>query len=123
MRYGTRRLHSPDFEALSSPAVSPRMTALRRLWQGELPLAQAFWNWAVLGGIVVNGLTSILFLALIMSGETVAAFVAGYLFSVPYNIVVTVGVWRSAGRYQGDRRWADIARVVTVAGMVVLSIT
>ena len=99
------------------------MSALRRLWQGELPLAQAFWNWAVLGGIVVNGLTSILFLALIMSGETVAAFVAGYLFSVPYNIVVTVGVWRSAGRYQGDRRWADIARVVTVAGMVVLSIT
>jgi len=123
MGCGTHSLHNPDFAAAPSPAAPPRMTALRRLWQGELPLAQAFWNWAVLGGIVVNGLTSILFLALIMSGETVAAFVAGYLFSVPYNIVAAVGVWRSAGRYQGDRRWADIARIVTVAGMILLSIT
>ncbi len=99
------------------------MSALRRLWLGDVPLAQAFWNWAVLGGIAVNGITSILFLALIMYGQTVAAFLAGYLLSVPYNIVVTVGVWRSAGRYQGDRRWAEIARAVTVAAMVLLSIT
>jgi hypothetical protein len=99
------------------------MSGLRRLWLGELPLAQAFWHWAVLGGAVVNGLTSILFLALIMSDQTVLAFVAGYLFSVPYNVVATVGVWRSAARYQGERRWADIARVVTVVGMTLLSLT
>jgi len=99
------------------------MSALRRLWQGELPLAQAFWNWAVLGAIAVNGLTSILFLTLIMADYPVTAFVAGYLFSVPYNIVVTVGVWRAAGRYQGDRRWADLARVVTVVAMALLSVT
>jgi hypothetical protein len=99
------------------------MTALRRLWLGELPLDRAFWNWAVIGGIVVNGLTSILFFALIMNGYTVTAFVAGYLFSVPYNIVATVGVWRSAGRYRGDRRLADLARIVTVLAMVLLSLT
>ena len=99
------------------------MSALRRLWQGDLPLSQAFWNWAVAGGIAVNGLTSILFLVLIMNDRIVAAFVVGYALSVPYNIVVTVGVWRSAGRYQGERRWADLARFVTVAGMVVLSLT
>jgi hypothetical protein len=42
---------------------------------------------------------------------------------MPYNIVVMVGVWRSFGRYQGERRWADLARIVTVAGMVLLSVT
>jgi hypothetical protein len=99
------------------------MKAMRRLWKGELPLAQAFWNWAVVGGIAVNGLTSILFLALIMGDRIVAAFVVGYAFSVPYNIVATVGVWRSAARYEGDCRWADLARFVTVAGMIVLSVT
>jgi hypothetical protein len=99
------------------------MSALRRLWNGDLPLPQAFWHWAVAGGIAVNGLTSILFLALIMNDRIVTAFVVGYALSVPYNIVVTVGVWRSAGRYQGDRRWADLARIVTVAGMTVLSLT
>jgi hypothetical protein len=99
------------------------MNALRRLWQGDLPLPQAFWNWAVAGGIAVNGLTSILFLALIMADYIVAAFIVGYALSVPYNIVVTVGVWRSAGRYEGERRWADLARIVTVAGMALLSVT
>ena len=99
------------------------MVALRRLWRGDLPLPQAFWNWAVIGGIAVNGLTSILFLILIMNDQIVTAFIVGYALSVPYNIVVTVGVWRSAGRYEGERRWADIARIVTVAVMTVLSLT
>ena len=41
-----------------------RMNALRRIWNGDLPLQQAFWNWAVTGGIVVNLITSVSFLAL-----------------------------------------------------------
>ena len=99
------------------------MNTLRRLWRGDLPLPQAFWNWAVGGGIAVNGLTSILFLILIMNDYILAAFIVGYALSVPYNVVVTVGVWRSAGRYEGDRRWADLARIVTVAAMTILSLT
>jgi len=98
------------------------MKAMRRLWKGKLPLAQAFWNWAVVGGIAVNVLTSILFLALIMGDRIVAAFVVGYALSVPYNIVATLGVWRSAARYEGDCRCADLARFVTVAGMILLSV-
>jgi hypothetical protein len=99
------------------------MNALRRLWNGDLPLPQAFWNWAVAGGLAVNVITSISFLALIMGDLIVAAFVVGHALSVPYNIVVTVGVWRSAGRYEGERRWADLARIVTVGGMILLSVT
>jgi hypothetical protein len=99
------------------------MTTLRRLWLGELPLVRAFWDWAVIGAIVVNGMTSILFLALIMADWTFTAFIVGYALSVPYNVVVAVGVWRSAGRYEGDRRWADAARIVTVVAMAILSIT
>jgi hypothetical protein len=99
------------------------MTTLRRLWQGDLPLDQAFWTWAAIGGILVNLSTTIAFLALVMHGYTVAAFVIGYAVSIPYNILVTVGVWRSAARYPGDRRWADLARIVTVVAMVLLSLT
>jgi hypothetical protein len=99
------------------------MDALRRLWQGELPLAQAFWNWAVIGGLAINGVTTILFLVLIVANYPATAIVVGYVFSVPYNIVVTVGVWRSAGRHTGDKRWADLARIATVALMAVLSVT
>lgn len=99
------------------------MNGARRLWRGELPLGDAFWNWAVLGGLLVNGISSALFLFLIMADRPVAALVAGYAVSVPYNVVTAVGVWRSAARYTGDRRWADLARAVTVVGMILLSLT
>lgn len=99
------------------------MKSLHRLWKGELALADAFWNWAVLGGIAVNVATSVLFLFLVMADRPLAALVLGYALSMPYNVVVAVGVWRSADRYPGERRWADLARIATVAGMILLSIT
>jgi hypothetical protein len=99
------------------------MGGLRRLWHGDLPLPQAFWHWAAIGGWAVNVSTSILFLAFLMADRAVVAFVVGYAISVPYNIVATVGVWRLAGRYQGEAFWADLARIVTVLGMALLSVT
>ncbi len=74
----------------------------------------------MIGAFIVNLSTSVMFLALLMNDYTVAAFIAGYAFSVPYNIMVAVGVWRSANRYEGEKRWADLARIVTVAAMVIL---
>lgn len=99
------------------------MSVFYRLWRGELALADAFWNWAVLGGLLVNTASSMSFLALMMNGRPLLAFIAGYVPSVPYNIVAAVGVWRAAGRYTGERRWADLARIVTVVGMVLLTLT
>ena len=99
------------------------MTSLHRLWRGELALGRAFWNWAVLGGLAVNTASSGLFLFLMMNGHPIAALIAGYAPSIPYNIIATVGVWRAAGNYPGDRRWADLARIVTIIGMVLLSVT
>ncbi len=99
------------------------MKQLFRLWQGELALENAFWNWAVFGGFIINVVSSALFLFLITADHTISALIVGYSYSVPYNVIVSVGVWRSAGRYAGDRRWANLARIVTVIGMIMLSVT
>ncbi len=99
------------------------MGELRRLWSGELPLVQAFWIYAVFGGVAVNLVTSVLFLVLVSADRPLAALVAGYGVSVPYNIVATVGVWRAADRHQGDRTHADLARIVTLIGMALLTVT
>jgi len=99
------------------------MKSLCHLWRGELALQDAFWGWAVIGGLIINVASSALFLFLIIAEHLAAAFVFGYVLSVPYNILVSVGVWRSAERYSGDRQWADLARIVTVIGMVLLSVT
>ena len=99
------------------------MTSLCRLWRGELALPDAFWTWAVFGGLAINVASSALFLFLIIADRPIFAFIAGYAPSVPYNVIATVGVWRSAERYSGDRRWAELARIVTIIGMVLLSVT
>ncbi len=99
------------------------MKSLCRLCRGELALPDAFWNWAVFGVVAINVASSALFLFLIMADRPISAFIAGYALSVPYNVVVSVGVWRSAELYAGERRWADLARIVTIIGMVLLSVT
>jgi hypothetical protein len=37
--------------------------------------------------------------------------------------MVGVGVWRAAAGYTGDPQWATLARIVSVAALLVLSIT
>jgi hypothetical protein len=99
------------------------MTKLRALWSGEVPLSEAFWTFAIGIGLLVNLITSGLFLTLITFDRPWAALFVGYALSVPYNILALVGVWRSAARYPGDALHADLARVVTAVVTVVLTVT
>ena len=99
------------------------MAKLRALWSGNLPLGEAFWTYAVTIALVINMSTTLLFLVLISWDRPVAGLFVGYALSVPYNVVALVGVWRSAARYQGERIHADLARMVTLVGMVLLSVS
>lgn len=99
------------------------MTKLSQLWRGDLALDEAFWNWAVIGGLLVNVATSAAFLFLIMEDRPVLAALAGYLPSVPYNVVILVGVWRSAARHEGDPRFAHFARIATLVAVAVFTVT
>ncbi len=97
--------------------------SLRRLWMGEIPLEEAFWTYAVIGGIAVNVLTSLGFLILLTMDLPLAALIAGYAISLPYNLVATVGVWRAAERDDPNSQRAKLYPLITVAGMVLLSVT
>jgi hypothetical protein len=99
------------------------MQKLRALWSGELPLGEAFWTWAIGIGLLVNLTTSGLFLALITVDRPWSALFVGYVLSVPYNVVAVVGVWRSAARYDGPAAIAGLARMITLAVMVLLTLT
>ena len=87
------------------------MRALSDLWAGRLPLAAAFWTWAVLVGIAVNGLATAGTLAVLAADLPAALAVSVHLLPVPYNVACVVGVWRSAGRYGGPTYWAEAARI------------
>ncbi len=97
--------------------------SLRRLWKGAIPLEEAFWTYAVIGGVAVNVLTSLAFLILITMDLPLAAFVAGYGFSLPYNMIATVGVCRAAARDEVDSQKGKLYPFITLVGMVLLSVT
>ena len=99
------------------------MQHLHRLWRGDLPLAEAFWTWAVGIGLAVNVFTSLGFLALVSNDRLLLAFIVGYGCSIPYNVLALVGVWRSADRYSGDPALAGAARIIAAIGLGVLSLT
>jgi hypothetical protein len=98
------------------------MTKLRALWSGALPLGEAFWTYAVGIGIALNGVTTLLLLALIAADRPIAAILVGYGVPLPYNVAALVGVWRSAGHHEGKRLHAELARIVTPVLIAVLSL-
>ncbi|MDG3042416.1 hypothetical protein [Roseicyclus marinus] len=99
------------------------MRVIGDLWRGNLPLGDAFWNWAVLGGLVVNVSTSLGFLWLITIDQPLLALVVGYGLSLPFNLVATMGVWRAAARHDGPRIQADLARIAVLVWMGALSLS
>jgi hypothetical protein len=112
------------------PIMAVKMAGLRHrtiklvkhLWAGQLPLEQAFWHYAVSYGLLINLVTHLAFLALIMRDANIALIALAFALPVPYNVLVTVAVWRSANYYPGPKTWAEWARVGTVIWMVVLTL-
>ena len=47
----------------------------------------------------------------------------GYGFSLPYNLLALVGVWRSAGHYTWPQLHADLARGASLVLLGILSVT
>jgi hypothetical protein len=99
------------------------MDKLKALWRGDMRLGEAFWTWAVLGGLFVNVSTSIAFLILITNDQPIPALLVGYGIPVPYTVVALVGVWRSAARHDGSALEADLARGASAVLLAVLSVT
>lgn len=88
---------------------------VRRLWAGAVPLASAFWSYAMIGGTALNVATTLLAMALVAMDAPAVVAVIVFALPIPYNLLVLVAVWRSAGAYQGLRIWADLARGAILA--------
>ncbi|NKB58766.1 MAG: hypothetical protein GKS00_20750 [Alphaproteobacteria bacterium] len=97
------------------------MERIEALWRGHVPLDIAFWHFAMLYGLLLNAATSMLFMFLITSDAGIPILTAAFLLPIPYNILIVVAVWRSAGRYAGPRQWVDWARFGTVLWMIALT--
>jgi hypothetical protein len=98
------------------------MTSLRRLWRGHIELGRAFWEYAVVYGLILNLVATGAAMAVIVANGPMLLAAVLFLLPVPYNMVAAIGVWRSADRYGGPPARARLARCAVVVWAVALSV-
>ncbi len=94
---------------------------INRLWAGQVPLGEAVWTYAVAYGFVINAISHGLLLALLVNDMGLVLVAVAFILPIPYNLLIVVAVWRSAERYEGPKKWADLALVGTVIWMIILT--
>ena len=83
----------------------------RNLWLGELPLSRAFWHDMLFVGTLINLAGLIAAILLFVAGAPIAAFVV-HTLPVPYNFLLLIAVWQSAGREAAE--WCWLARLLAL---------
>jgi hypothetical protein len=82
------------------------------LWHGRVPLPRIFWDYAIIVGSLVNLATTLAALASFANGLPVVLGLLIHFLPTPYNLLMVVGVWRSAAHYRGARIWVTLARAL-----------
>jgi hypothetical protein len=112
----------PSFMLSRGVGGRAKIRTIVEFWRGGLPLGRAFWLWGILGGGVVSLFATLLALMLLAAGAPAWLAVLVFAAHIPWNLVLLVGVWRSAGRPEVSRAAANISRLVILAWVVVLSL-
>ncbi len=82
-------------------ASSPVVDFFRLRWQGAVPMRRLFWRDLLLVGSVINGVASVVGLALLAGGAAAWLAVALHFAPVPYNLFLLLSVGRSPERSTG----------------------
>ena len=77
---------------------SPAVDFFRMRWQGAVPMRRLFWRDLLLVGSVINGVASIVALALLAAGSPAWLAVALHFAPLPYNLFLLLAVGRSPER-------------------------
>lgn len=94
--------------------MSPPKRLIGALWVGDVPLPRAFWQYAIVGGFLVNLVATILVMILAANDAAIVWQAVVFCLPIPYNILMFVAVWRSSDKYRGRPLWANLARLVIV---------
>jgi hypothetical protein len=91
------------------------------LWNGRVPLARAFWEYAIIYGTTANLVVTLASLVAFTQGWH-ALGITIFVLPIPYNMLMIVAVWRSAARYRGPPIWNTLARALIIVWAVIASL-
>jgi hypothetical protein len=75
----------------------------RSRWQGAVPLDRLFWYDLAAVGTAINIASSVAALILLGLKQPLALVLAVHFSPVPYNIFLTLAVWRTAEKSGGTK--------------------
>jgi len=84
------------------------MPTLMSLWRGEMPLYRAVWLYGAVGSLIFAFPINLVSLA---GQKPTGSALLFYCFCLlVYTVVVCVGMWKSASRYEGAWFWPAITK-------------
>lgn len=92
------------------------------LWSGRVPLADAFWTYAIFWGFLINMATTLTSLGLVVADVPGWVAAVAHFAPLPWNLLVLVAVWRSAGRPEVPQSLRLAARSAIVVWSAILTV-
>ncbi len=84
------------------------------VWNGNAGLAMSYWVYGIVAGFVWG--IALGLLAPVPGSGAAKLFLA---CMAVYSVVVYVGIWRAANKYQGKQAWVSLAKFAVVFGALV----
>jgi hypothetical protein len=85
----------------ASGSIDHKSSFLRTRWRGEAPLDSLFWRDMLLVGTLLSIASSAVALVLLGLKLPLWLVLAVHFLPVPYNIFLTIAVWRTAEKAGG----------------------
>ncbi len=91
------------------------MGGLLELYRGDQPLRRALWVYALAWGTLANLVALLASMAAFAADAPQWLALALFLLPLPYVLLATIGVWRSAGAPSVPARQGTAARLLVSA--------
>lgn len=93
------------------------MGLIKKIWHGELPLFKVYWIYGVLGGLIIRVIVEGMYYLISLKYLTVFSYTLVTLV-LAYQLLLSVGTWRSADKYQKSKIWPVLAKIGVVLGLI-----
>ena len=93
------------------------MQLIKKIWNGELPLFKVYWIYGVLVGLIIRVIVESSYYFIALKYLSVFSYTLVILV-VAYQLLLSVGIWRSADAYQKNKVWPVLAKIGAVLGLI-----
>jgi hypothetical protein len=85
---------------------------LIKLANGYFGLSTTYWSFGVLGSFAIK------FLFSTVGQASDSVFLTLYAIATIYLVIVWIGIWRAADKFQGDEIWVVVSKVMVAFGIL-----